>query len=409
MTHGGHERTSARESPIWLEPLVDTIDATVKANLRERPFQRDARIVRRTLPLIEVINRYFGAEIRGWEHVPTQGPMLIVGNHSGGVQTIDVAPLLERWIKDRGPRTPLYILGYDLLFAFPIVGPWWRKLGMLRADPVVARTALDRGATAVVFPGGDYEVFRPWSERNRIDFGGHTGFVKLAIAARVPVVPMTIHGAHESTIVLARGHRIAHWMGLERLRIKVFPLIWNIPLGVTPAFVPSLQLPAKVTVQFGRPLDWTHYPPRKATDPRVVRRCYEEISGVMQRTLAALAREHPHPVLGRLNALRPSRLVRRLLGGKSDSADNVRRTSDAHRRGAVPKGTASDKTRAAAGDHPAPMRPHLRAGHVHRQPPPDPTGPSSRAAARSVVAHHAAAAACVGAHQAPSCTRSPPE
>ena len=325
MKNRDHARPATGELVALLEPLVDRIDATVKAKLSEEPFQRDPKIVRRTLPLIEAVNRYFSAEVRGWENVPTQGPMLIVGNHSGGAQTMDTAPLLERWINDRGPDMPLYMLGYDLLFAFPIVGPLWRKLGLLRAHPALARAALKRGAAAVVFPGGDYEVFRPWSERNRIDFGGHMGFVQLAITARVPVVPMTIHGAHESTIVLTRGRRLARWMGLGRLHIKVFPFIWNIPLGVTPAFVPSLQLPAKVTVQFGKPLDWSHVDPRQARDLRVVRRCYEEITGVMQHTLDALAREHPYPVFTRLNELRPSQRVGRLVHSEANGGTSAAR------------------------------------------------------------------------------------
>jgi 1-acyl-sn-glycerol-3-phosphate acyltransferase len=297
-----------------MRPLVDTIDAAMKAHLREEPFQRDPRLVQLALPLIKAVNRYFGVEVRGWENLPAAGAMLIVGNHSGGAQTVDVAPLLEQWIRNRGAVAPLYMLGYDLLFAVPVLTSLWRKLGLLRADPGMARAALERGAAVVVFPGGDYEVFRSWSERNTIAFGGHAGFVELALAARVPVVPMTIHGAHQSTLVLTRGQGIARWMGLERLHIKVFPFIWNIPFGVTPAFVPSLQLPAKVTVQFGKPLDWSRFRPEEAADRRVVRRCYAEITELMQHTLDALAREHPHPILSRLNELRPSRILRRLVG-----------------------------------------------------------------------------------------------
>jgi 1-acyl-sn-glycerol-3-phosphate acyltransferase len=301
-----------------LRPLVDTIDTTVKAQLNQDPFQRDPKAVKLMLPLIRAVTRYFGAEIRGWENLPKRGALLIVGNHSGGAQTTDVAPLLGRWIEDRGAEAPLYMLGYDLLFAYPIVAPLWRKLGLLRADPAVATAALNRGAAAVVFPGGDYEVFRPWSERNKIDFGGHTGFIRLALATRVPVVPMTIHGAHQSTFVLTRGRRIARRMGLERLHIKVFPFIWNIPFGVTPAFVPSVQLPAKVTVQFGKPLDWSRYPAHKAKDAAVIRRCYAEITGVMQKALDALAQERPYPVLTRLNELRPSQVLSHLLGGETN-------------------------------------------------------------------------------------------
>jgi 1-acyl-sn-glycerol-3-phosphate acyltransferase len=307
--------SSGREKlPISVfAPLVRSLGITLQQELNEDPFQRDPTFVRRMLPLVRWINLYFGTEIRGWKNVPRKGPFLIVGNHSGGAESSDIAPLLAKWIEERGPDAPLYSLGYDLLFTYPIIGPWLRKLGVVPANHDNARQALARGAAVVVFPGGDYEVFRAWTERNMIQFGEHKGFVKLALATRVPVVPMTIHGAHESTIVVTRGRRMAHATGLTRLRIKVFPIVWSIPFGVAPAFIPSVQLPAKVTVEFGEPLDWSHYGRKAARDPRVVQRCYDEITGVMQSTLTALAEERPNPILVRLNELRPSHIVRELL------------------------------------------------------------------------------------------------
>lgn len=292
-----------------MRPLVSTIDWRIGGQLAEEPFQRDPVIISLMLPLIEAINFYFAAEVRGWQHVPKDGPVLIVGNHSGGAEPIDVAPILARWVRERGIEAPLYMLGYDLLFAYPVAGWLLRKLGLVPASPRVARRALARGAAVVVFPGGDYEAFRPWSERNQIEFDGRTGFIRLALSMRVPVVPMTIHGAHQSTIVLTRGRRIADAMGLDRLRIKVFPFIWNIPLGVTPALVPTTVLPSKVTVQLGKPLDWSRYDPHRAGDPVVVQRCYDEITGTMQTTLDALANEHPHPILARLDEILPTRML----------------------------------------------------------------------------------------------------
>src|SRR5262245_15880136 len=136
------------ELAAWLNPLVSSLDATVKERLQEEPFQRDPRVLESTLPLLQAVNRYFGAEGRGWDSHPHARPVLIVGNHSGGAQTIDAAPLLEWWIRDRGSESPLYLLGYDLLFAFPVIGPWLRQLGLLRANPALAKTALQRGASA---------------------------------------------------------------------------------------------------------------------------------------------------------------------------------------------------------------------------------------------------------------------
>ena len=140
------------------------------------------------------------------------------------------------------------------------------------------------------------------------------GFVELAINAGVRVVPMTIHGAHESTFVLTRGRELARQLGLDRLRVKVFPMIWSFPFGPTPAFLPSVPLPSKVTVELGPPLDWTHHPVEAADDPAVLQACYEEVTGRMQEALDRLAGERPYPLLSRLNELRPSRAASRLFG-----------------------------------------------------------------------------------------------
>ncbi len=307
-------RGARGDAPPLLRPMLETIDSAIRNGKDTNPFQRAPGFVARMAPVVRTVNRYFGTEVRGWENVPDEGPFLIVGNHSGGAEPNDFWFLLGKWLQERGPEAPLYALTYDLLFAPPLVGTLLRRLGGIPANWPNARRALQQGAAVLVFPGGDYEVFRPWSERNRINFAGRTGFVELAIATGVPVVPMTIHGAHQSTIVLARGRRLARLMGISELHVNVFPFIWNIPFGLTPAFVPSVQLPAKVTVQIDKPFDWSRYGQRRGRDPAVVRRCYDQITRRMQKTLDELAREHPYPILSRMNELRPSQLLRGLLG-----------------------------------------------------------------------------------------------
>jgi len=296
-----------------LSPLLDAIAPAIERERDTEPFQRDPQTVRAIRPLIKAIDCYFDAELRGWDNLPPDGPFLLVANHSGGAVPVDLWPFFDRWVEEHGSEAPLYVLTYDLDFTYPVIGPRLRRLGMVPASRDNAQRAFDMGAPVVVFPGGDYEVFRPWRERNRINFGGRTGFVTLALTCGVPVVPMTIHGAHESTFVLTRGRRLARWSGLNRIHIKVFPFIWSIPLGLVPAFVPSVQLPAKITAQIGEPIDWSDCGPEAANDPEVVAKCYEQVAGTMQSTLDALTAEDPYPILTRLGQLRPDRVVSRAL------------------------------------------------------------------------------------------------
>jgi 1-acyl-sn-glycerol-3-phosphate acyltransferase len=292
-----------------IEPFVSKIDSSLEESFREDPFQFDPESVASALSGLWAINSYFGAELRGWENVPSSEPVLFVGNHSGGLITIDAVPLMLRWYESRGCEKPLYGLAHNILFAIPDVGPRLRRCGCLPASHENAERALDKGESVIVFPGGDYEVFRPWAERNEIHFGGRMGFVELAIRKGIRVIPMTIHGAHESTFVLTRGHRLAMRAGLDRLKVKVFPITWSIPFGLVPAFIPSIPLPSKLTVELGEPLDWSVHSPDQADDPEIVSRCYEEITRRMQESMDRMASEHPNPILTRLGELGPGRFL----------------------------------------------------------------------------------------------------
>ncbi|MDH4171360.1 MAG: acyltransferase family protein [Acidimicrobiia bacterium] len=287
--------------PAWSRPLLEYFDHQIADQAERNPFRRKAEVVEEYLSYFRVWVDYFDAEIQGWENLPAEGPYLIVGNHSGGAETNDAVFFLHRWVQEKGPDDPIYVLAYDLLFGMPGIGKTLPALGIVPANPDNARRALDTGAPVMVFPGGDYEVFRPWTHRNLVEFGDHEGFVRVALEAGVPVVPMTIHGAHQSTFIISRGTRLARLVGLDRLRVHEMPIIWNIPFGITPVFVPTVQLPAKVTVHIDQPLDWSSY--GSADDPDVVHRCYEEITSLMQCTMDRLERETPHPVASRLGSM----------------------------------------------------------------------------------------------------------
>ncbi|MEO8601646.1 MAG: hypothetical protein ABI629_03615, partial [bacterium] len=122
---------------------------------------------------------------------------------------------------------------------------------------------------------------------------------------RVPVVPVVSHGGHDTTLILTRGEWIGRWLGLGRIRTRSFPLALQVPWGLSPVGLPSLPLPAKITMRVLPPMDWSALPRRAADDPDVVRRCYAEITERMQATLTSLAVARPYPVLSRLASLVP--------------------------------------------------------------------------------------------------------
>ncbi|MFN8642926.1 MAG: 1-acyl-sn-glycerol-3-phosphate acyltransferase [Candidatus Binatia bacterium] len=293
---------AARRAAASLD-LVSGWAAATAREIRQQPFQRDVAFLRRILPYMEILARYFDAEVAGLEHVPATGPVLLVGNHSGGVLTPDTTAFFAAWYRHFGLERALVGLAFDAAFGIPGFATLMRRIGEVPASRRNAARALADGRAVLVYPGGDHEVFRPWRERNRIDFAGRSGFIELALRQRVPVVPVVGHGGHDATLILTRGEWIGRWLGVERIRTRGFPLALQFPWGVSPVGLPGVPLPAKITVRVLRPMRWQSLPRRAADDPAVVRRCYAEITGAMQAALSEMAAANPYPVLRRLAGL----------------------------------------------------------------------------------------------------------
>lgn len=298
---------TAPATPPLLAPLAGRI-AAVRA---EPALRRDPAFIRRHLPVIGRYTSYFSPEVRGLDRLPADGPVLVVGNHSCLFYMPEVWVCGLAVLNRRGIDQPAYLLTYDLLLAVPGVGPVLRRLGALPARAPDAEQALRQGGCVVVYPGGDREACRPWTDRNRIDFGGRSGFIRLALRCGVPVVPVVAHGGQHAVVVLSRGDRVARALGLASVRIKVFPFLAG-PFGITSVLTPPAPMPAQLTLEFLPALDWTAYGADAARDPAVLTACYDQVTGRMQAALDRLAAERPYPVLAGLASLatRAARRVR---------------------------------------------------------------------------------------------------
>ncbi|HLM96453.1 MAG TPA: lysophospholipid acyltransferase family protein [Acidimicrobiales bacterium] len=279
-----------------LAPLVGPLLHRIEHEVGGPVFRRDPKFIERQLALMARYTSFFSPEVKGLENLPATGPVLVVGNHSCLMYMPDAWVVGLSLIRRRGLDQPAYALAYDLLFSVPGVGPFLRRIGAIPAGGRQAELALQQGAAVVVYPGGDLEACRSWRQRDLIDLAGHKGFVRLALRTGVPVVPVVAHGSHHAVVVVARGDRLATALGLNRLRINVFPILLG-PLGLTSILTPPLPLPAAITVEFLPALDWSGRGPEAADSPVVVDGCYAEITRIMQSALDRLRAEHPHPVM----------------------------------------------------------------------------------------------------------------
>jgi 1-acyl-sn-glycerol-3-phosphate acyltransferase len=257
---------------------------------------RDPDFIRERLPLMWLIaSVWYRGEVRGLGNIPDDGPILMVGNHSGGNMTPDTVVFTLAFNTYFGVERPFYQLAHNLVLSMPGLGAL-RKFGTVAASPRNARQALKAGAALLVYPGGDYEVHRPSWQRNRVDFDGRQGFIRLALDEGVPIVPVVSIGGQETALFLSRGEGLARLLALDRMfRLKVLPislaLPWILNVGDMLGHIP---LPAKLTIETLPPIDLqAEFGPHPDLDE-----IYDHLIRLMQDTLDALAAERRLPVIG---------------------------------------------------------------------------------------------------------------
>jgi 1-acyl-sn-glycerol-3-phosphate acyltransferase len=263
-----------------------------QANLDER----DSDFIREHLPSLWLLaSLWFRGEVRGLGNIPDDGPVLLVGNHSGGNLTPDTTVFTVAFSAYFGAERPFYQLAHNLVLTMPGLA-WLRKFGTVAASPSNARKALESGAALLVYPGGDYEVHRPSWERHRIDFNRRMGFLRLALQHNVPIVPVVSIGGQETALFLSRGERLARLLALDRMfRLKVLPISIALPWGLNVGdMLGHIPLPAKITIETLPPIDLrAEFGPDPDLDE-----VYDHLLRVMQDALDALAAERRLPVLG---------------------------------------------------------------------------------------------------------------
>ena len=258
--------------------------------------ERDPDYIRETLPGLWLLaSFYFRADVKGLENIPAEGPVLLVGNHSGGNMTPDTLVFTLAFNTYFGVERRFYQLAHNLVLAMPQLSTI-RKYGTVAASSANSHKALDSGAALLVYPGGDYEVHRPSWESARVDFAGRKGYVRLALEKNVPIVPLVSLGGQETALFLSRGERLARLLRLDKMfRLKVLPISLAIPWGLNIGdMLGHLPLPAKLQMRALPPI---HLREQFGRNPDVDE-INEYVLGTMQATLDSLAEERTLPLIG---------------------------------------------------------------------------------------------------------------
>jgi 1-acyl-sn-glycerol-3-phosphate acyltransferase len=287
--------------------LLDGVVSTLAGNVGDTvgalrglrgddPDDWDPGYIERTLPLLSAtFGNYFRGDVRGLGNIPVGQPSLLVGNHSGGVYIADTFVFALAFYEHFGPYRRFHQLAHNLAARMPAMG-LIRRYGTLAASHENAKKAFARRAPVLVYPGGDYETFRPSWHGDQVEFGGRQGFIRLALEEGVPIVPVVAMGGQETALFVTRGERAARFVGLDRLaRIKVLPVSVGPPFGINLLDVPGrIPLPAKITIDVLPPIDLRE---RFGSKPDVDE-VYDGVTGDMQDALDTLSDERTLPLVG---------------------------------------------------------------------------------------------------------------
>lgn len=281
-----------------LAAFGEDLAGAARSNDSGDPFAlRDPAYIAQTLPTLRLMSKlYFRAEVKGLQNIPAQGPVLLVGNHSGGTWIADTFVFAQSFYDHFGGERRFHQLAHDLVFKFVGLRTLVQRYGTVPASPENMKIALDRGSALLVYPGGDVETYRPTWESDQIDLAHRTGFVRLALEHEVPIVPVVSIGGQETALFLGRGRRLARWLALDRmLRLKVLPPVIGPPAGVTILDLPvRWPIPAKITIEVLEPIDLRALLGSKPD----IERGYETVTSTMQETLTKLSEERTLPVIG---------------------------------------------------------------------------------------------------------------
>jgi 1-acyl-sn-glycerol-3-phosphate acyltransferase len=245
---------------------------------------RSERVYELMEPLLNFYYRYwFRCDVEGVENVPASGGALLASNHSGALPPD--APMIMQAIRNEHPSPrPLYMLGEHWFKSYPGVGMLANKIGLVAAHPANAHRLLhDEGKLALVFPEGQKGSRKLYWQRYKLRRFGRGGFVKTAIRAGVPIVPIAVVGAEEAMPIFA------HVRALQRLTgLIYFPINHAFPhFGLLAGL---MYMPAKFKIRFLEPVSFDAEGPDAADDVAFVQQTADDIRARIQSSLNEMLR-----------------------------------------------------------------------------------------------------------------------
>ena len=219
---------------------------------------------------------YWRVETSGIENIPDEGRALLVSNHSGQLPW-DVT-MLGLAVYNEHPNQRLVRSLYATWFPMlPFVSAFLTRMGQALATEENGIRLLEKDEVVAVFPEGYKGVGKLYKDRYRLARFSRGGFVRMAMSTQAPIIPVSVVGAEETYISLAKVDAFAKLIGFPYFPISpTFP--WLGPLG----FIP---LPTKWYIDFGEPIPVDSYHEGAANNMMLVSQLADQVRNVVQEMI----------------------------------------------------------------------------------------------------------------------------
>lgn len=203
------------------------------------PYGVSKKFLARSLSMLTFLyKRYFRVSVMGIENVPPRGRAMLVGNHSGGV-AVDGAMVIASMFWEMNPPRLAQGMAEKFINRVPFMGEWANRTGHLTGLPETAERLLNDDRLLMIFPEGARGTAKLYHERHSlVDFG--TGFVRLAMKTKTPIVPFGFLGGGEAIPTIMNSYALGALFGAPYVPI-------------TPYFF-ALPLPVSLEVRYGKPI-----------------------------------------------------------------------------------------------------------------------------------------------------------
>lgn len=176
-----------------------------------------ADLMRFTSVFAWLYRHYFTVDCYGLDNVPARGRSILVGNHSGGV-AIDGAMVMCSMLLDaEQPRLPHGMID-AFIHRFPGASQVMSRTGQFTGNPDQAIRLLRDDRLVLVFPEGARGTAKLAKDADTL-VGFGTGFMRLALETKSPIVPFAFIGGGEALPTIANLRTLGRLLGVPYIPI----------------------------------------------------------------------------------------------------------------------------------------------------------------------------------------------